>query len=57
MMFEATFRNDGGNIEGSKFVDLFKWSEESGYTYDSLESSKIEKSKKYVTENIFDIGI
>ena len=27
MMFEATFRNEAGNIEGSKFVDLFKWSE------------------------------
>lgn len=55
MMFEATFRNDFWNIEGSKFVDLFKWAEKSGYTYDSLESSKIEKSKRYALQNVLEL--
>ena len=50
LMFEATFRNSSGNIEGSKFVDLFEWSELTGYTYNSLESSKIESRKKTIIE-------
>jgi len=53
LMFEATFRSESGNIEGSKFVDLMKWSDETWYTYDSLESSKIQSKQR---KNV-DIGL
>lgn len=50
LMFEATFRNSSGNIDGSKFVDLFEWSELTGYIYNSLESSKIDSRKKPIID-------
>jgi len=37
LMFEYSVTRNG-EIEGSKFVDLFKWMEEYGYEYDTLES-------------------
>jgi len=41
LMFEYSVERNG-NIEGTKFVDLFKWMELYGYEYDTLESWVIE---------------
>lgn len=43
-----------GKIIGSKDFDLILWSELSGYSYNSLEDSIIEKSRKEDSK-IFDI--
>lgn len=41
LMFEFELSRNG-KVVWSKFVDLFEWSQKTGYTYDTLESGKID---------------
>lgn len=45
LMFEFSLLDQFGDIQWSKFVDLFEWAKTTGYSYDSLESSTIEKKR------------
>lgn len=38
------------SFEGTKTVDLMEWAEETGYSYDTLESSKVTKTVKSKSE-------
>lgn len=53
LMFEYSVSTWDWKIIGSKFVDLFEWSQMTGYEYDSLESGRIElESEKQKKERI-----
>lgn len=45
LMFEYTVSKNG-QIVGSKFVDLFEWSRLTGYSYNTLETSKMRSVSK-----------
>jgi hypothetical protein len=52
-MFEYTVYNRKGDFMCQKQIDLFEWARLSGFSYSSLESSKIWKIKN-TEENIYD---
>lgn len=54
LMFEYSVTR-WDNIEGSKFVDLFEWSKQYWYEYNTLESWKIEIKQKGNKEKPIDI--
>lgn len=45
LLFEYDITNQGGFFEGTIEIDLFDWMEKSGYTYDTLETSRISRRK------------
>ena len=46
LMFDFSLLDADGNDQWTKFVDLFEWAKQTGYSYDSLESSTIKKDTK-----------